>query len=306
MSDRGRAALAYVGRDPLGWPWRDASDGEHVRHHALQARLAACFLLWTLGLVGVALLVTLPLSSLYPDTFLPAPSSHVSWVSVLIIGSLAGPAFLLWLVATLAGVVSGLRGSRSFVPAIGRRVGERGILRLHAASRACFIFSLAGTAGLVAYGGAITRRFDAARPGACYFLYDDRRVPRAVMAAGMIRIAHVARARWGGDSVVVDVLTPTSLGQALSSGRFLFIATHGTEGTFCMDGGVMPLASLTGRVPHHPSRLIYLAGCESDKGGAASRAFAPARTIAFARASLVTEHVWWLLATGPSAVQELE
>jgi len=134
-----------------------------------------------------------------------------------------------------------------------------------------------------------------------FMLYDDRGfIPRWLCTLIFLPVTNKT-IEVDGNSVCVCKLTPESLKEAFSKGKFVFLATHGAGPGMIYANGQIYKADDALRVSdgNHPF-FIYLTGCSVSKDNNSwAEAFPRAEVISFDRWSAGLEHALWLYSEGP-------
>jgi tetratricopeptide (TPR) repeat protein len=317
------AVTFYLGLAPLLAVFRLHRRNAYVQHHFTQAvtlvGLLAFLLLRSLvgGVVSAYLL-------LHHDDV--STTYLVLWIDNVVSAVLLVPWALVWLLA----VAVALRRSVWRLPLLGRLSGKRRIFRVALVGNVGLTLVPVAVCALTLHARAITREADD-RPAAVYLLYhEDAPVPRCVFALGFYRMALEAQARWGPDSVVVDVLTEKTLHQAMRHGRLVVLGTHGIEGNVttplvlvqpvkgrsgCYLRSIVRASTDEPFLNENARRIeiggnlqfVFASACEGRKKEDVWRAaLTPAEVRLFKRASLVHSHVLWLWWDGPGEIRKID
>jgi hypothetical protein len=140
-----------------------------------------------------------------------------------------------------------------------------------------------------------------------FMLYDDLDFyPRWIFTLGFLPITRKAIETSGPDSVCVCKLTPESIRQAFSNGKFVFLATHGGGPGKIHAGGYLYTANYAQNASaENQPTFIYLTACNLGKDNESwPQAFPNAEVVSFERWSAVLEHAVWLYSDGPRKVEE--
>jgi hypothetical protein len=294
-------------------------------HHAAQA--AILWLLLDLTIIGSLL-------------YLAAASTMMvyarrAYEHLPAIGNMAPPqrdaipiaaAIVAWLVMVAVGALLAAIGSWRPIPMVGRLLKWPRVIKLAWAANVLSLLVVCLIAAAAAQASSVTRDDD--QPAEVYVLYDDMSwIPRWVINLGFYRVSYAANEKWGRQSVMVARLDEPHLRSALEHGRMVFLACHGSDGRIVADTlWVAPAADVfenqlvRGVVtqrrgerrleclePGPKLRLVYNAACDSgQKGDAWRQSFAPAEVKTFDRLSLVAEHLWWALCTGPRLIRQAD
>ena len=289
----------YFGLAPWVWLHNRANpEKKAIVQHSQQALALSNLLLGCLVVFGLCFGLQQVILFAAPDLFKLLPLE----ISFYILGIL----LFLWLFLWLWGLISATRRSGSQVPLTGRMTSKPGWLWLAALWTIFFQVSVIATLTVTFHA---TQIIQAAKPQAeVYLLYDDMGyIPEEVFASGFYRVALVAQEKWGRGSVKMMPLNAANLRQALQTGRFVYVASHGAEGRIFLDQH----ASL-GPEDIKPDQIgaalqyVYLSGC--DTGYLAhdwQRVLAPAEVKTFARLSATSEHIVWLFLDGPRIISAL-
>jgi hypothetical protein len=227
-----------------------------------------------------------------------------------------------------------LAGSSRELPVLTRLARRPRIVRLTFALNSLGLIFLALLPVLAIHAISLTRTN---REGAAvYVLYDEAiPIPRWAWAVGFYRITSQAQRKWGADSTVLERLNQETLRTALTNGKVLIFATHGSEGyllannsTICIGPPAMGTTNELDK-PHylgicaltadkkwspwemleagHQLRLVYVAGCDSGKKAAQwTEHLSPARVITFNRLSSLIEHAYWVTIAAPAEIKQLQ
>jgi len=300
MKDRSLIVSNYFGLAPWVW-WHNRANPEKqaiVQHSqqalALSGLLLGCLVVFGLcfGLQQIILFASRDLFELLPLE-----------ITFYILGIL----LFLWLILWLWGLSSALRQRWSQVPLTAWIISKTGWLWLAALWTLFLQVSVIAALAITLHATLIMQ---AAKPQAeVYLLYDDMGyIPEEVFASGFYRVALAAQEKWGVGSVTLRPLTAASLQQALQTGRFVYVASHGAEGRIFLDqqtslGPEDIKLELIGAALQY----VYLSGC--DTGYLADdwqRVLAPAEVKTFDRLSATSEHIIWLLLEGPRIISGLQ
>ncbi len=285
----------YFGLAGFVTPSRLGASDTRVRHHHRQALGVFVFLFALLAVECVLLGLDSCLGVFHRVIYESGPNAVIDGMQILLVGA----GVLAW----ASGLSLACCNSSRSLPGIARLMRRERLLRL--ARIGCIVLVL-GTlvlGGLALHSSVITRNDG---PGDAYMLYDDMGcVPRWVFCLGFYRISLAARERWGAESVVVALLTQQTLREALGSGRFVFVASHGYWGMVA--SGQIAVAPFDGIVRESVGErlaFVYITACEGGfKAAAWEEALRPAKVITFNRLSAVVEHIYWLWFSGASAVR---
>jgi len=240
-----------------------------------------------------------------------------------------GVLLLLWALAWLLAVVLTLKGSFRPVPLLWRLTSGRWMFRAALVGNIGLGLVVITVGALTLHALAITHAD--ARPAPVYMLYDSggAPVPRCVFALGFYRIALASQARWGPGSVAVAPLTEENLHMAMRQGRFIFLASHGSNGAVTTPLlEVVPderrpascLWSISKASADDPVywkdrqvqvggdiQFVYVTACGSgEKEEFWRAALAPAEVRTFPRTSAVGQHIVWMWMDGPRRIQAIK
>ena len=136
--------------------------------------------------------------------------------------------------------------------------------------------------------------------------------PRWAVATAFYPLLNAGIEKWGKTSVKVEPLSEESFKEAISNGRFVFVAAHGgdTPGSFTVSytpyKSLLPSNILPDEV-NPKLQYIYLAGCETDVPGANWEAvLSPAEVKSFNRMSYIDEHLLWIWFKSPAVIEKLQ
>jgi hypothetical protein len=244
----------------------------------------------------------------------------------------------------LALLASALSGSTREIPFLRRLTCKPLIVRFSSAANHLVWLLVPLITVFALYSTSLTRR--SGEGAAVYFLYDDGiSVPRWGYAMGLSRIALQAEKNWGMNCTVLDHLTRETLRQALTSGKVVILATHGSDGyagTYCSPEtlcvGPAPLQATmemnnprflqTCILPYDAEswarlkegkwdqwenvpvssqlKLAYIFACNGGKKASEwEKHLAPARVITYNRISTLWDHAVWFAFTGPMQLEKL-
>jgi hypothetical protein len=227
--------------------------------------------------------------------------------------------FLLWICLFLIGLLSAIIRRPLSLPFVKRIFAKKfsSHLLLVSGFLSQLVFVL--IVGIIFRANSLANQ--SAGPGSVYMLYDNfiyqnqdiNQYPQWIFNLGMYPIAEKAAARWGDGSVVIKPLSIENLYEALSNGRFIFLATHGGTQPGYISVPASPYYDISPDIVNalqgagEKLQLVYLAGCYT--GSLADeweQALAPANVITFDRISWQIEHIYWLWFVGPEIISQLE
>jgi hypothetical protein len=291
----------YLGLAPLVWFLYGAKKEEkEIVQHSKQAL--------ALSLLFLCCLVIFLLCFILHQIILFASRDFFQLLPLEISFYILGVFLFLWLTLWLSGIISALRNNRlSAIPLVSWITGKNGLLWFAALWTIFFQVSVTAT-----LAGAIhsTKIVQSARPQAeVYVLYDDMGyIPEWVFSLGFYRVSLTSFEKWGEGSVKMVPLTVANLNQALQSGRFVYVASHGAEGRIYLDNNTS-LGPEGIKQEHVGAELqyVYLSGCDTGYLHTDwEKAFGAAEVKTFARLSSTSEHIIWLLIDGPKIISELQ
>ncbi|KPK34279.1 MAG: hypothetical protein AMJ65_18515 [Phycisphaerae bacterium SG8_4] len=294
-------AFLYMGVAPAAFVLRYHHKSDFTSHHTKHA-LASSFITHVVLLVFVVFRVPLIVLGIYRDDIYYAYFTRINIVTlILLIVTFSG----LLILAGIS-VYCAIRGKSAKVPLL-RRVSKK--TWLPALMVPIFAVSLAFVllmTSLSCYSVSITP--EANNEATVYMLYDDAGVfPRWIFTLGFLPITRRASETLGPDSVCVCKLTREAFIQAFSSGKFIFLATHGAgPGRIYADrltyGAPFASQASGGNRPH----FIYLTACSLGKDDDSwNKEFPETEVVSFDRWSATVEHIWWLYAEGPDKLESV-
>lgn len=309
----------YLGLSPIAFVFRFHRKSEFTHHHTTNA-ISATFLLIS-SIIGLIILVILTsLLEIHHEDIYSAIRVDIlqdiySAIPVIFLLRVVGIVIISTiLLLSLFSLIHALCGKNKKLPILFRLSLKQWIPY---ATIILFLLALAAiivTAVLAYHSVAITPRMN---PNAkVYMLYDDVDFyPHWVFTLGFLPITLRTIEKSGPQSVCVCKLTSESMRQAFSTGKFIFLATHGVGYLITHEDG-NGLISSGGRTyspvyaknvsGRNQPAFIYLTGCNASKDNNLwAESFPNSEVFSFDRYSAVLEHALWLYTDGPSKVEEI-
>ncbi|MHC4228060.1 MAG: hypothetical protein ACYSW0_11595 [Planctomycetota bacterium] len=292
-------AFLYMGVAPVAFVLGYHHKSDFTNHHTRHA-LSSSFIMHVALLVFIIVRIPIIMLGIYRDDIYYATRVDKVETVLFII------AFAALLILTGLSVFYAVRGKAAKVPILSRICKKAwlpaSMVSIFAASLA---FVLLITL-LSCYSVSITP--EANDEAVVYMLYDDAGFfPRWIFTLGFLPITRRASETLGPDSVCVCKLTREAFKQAFSSGKFIFLATHGAgPGRIYADrltyGATFASEASNGNRPH----FIYLTACGLGKDDDSwNRAFSKTEVVSFDRWSATVEHIWWLYSEGPDKLESV-
>lgn len=331
-SDRLLSVVCYLGLSPLVRLCR-SSKTPFFQHHQTQA-MAALFIalavFGTIVLFDTAETIVFICFPAFGEYLANRLGSYANWLEFALWVPILAVA-VLWI--SLIGLA--IAGSTWPVPLLTRLTRRPRIVRLCSIANTLVFVFIPLIAVFAIYATSLTQRSCAG--ASVYFLYDEGiPVPRWGYAMGLCRVALQAQRNWGKERTVLDRLNKETLRTALADGKIVIIATHGGNGRACTyyapeklgiappDSGTVD-AKLSSRFlrtsvlgpdnkwgqwedveVNSGVRLVYLFACEAGKRESQwEEHLAPAKVIAYDRASTVWDHAYWFAWSGPAQMKRL-
>lgn len=227
-----------------------------------------------------------------------------------------------WIVAWASGLVSAIRGRVRRIPVLSTLTQHSGWMKFSLGWSIIFRVGLILLVLIAAHGSLL-----AANPGPSpqvYILYTtggyipteeywaSYTPPRWTFSLFFYPIVLAASEKWGGGSVAIEPLSDVTFKEAIHTGKFVFVASHGgmEAGSFSYAfdpyQGFLPSNLQTGDADSQ-LRFVYFAACyagylESEW----EQALAPAEVQTFARISYVEEHFMWVWLRGAKVIASIE
>jgi len=293
------SASLYVGVAPVAFLLKYHHKSDFTSHHTRHA-LSSSFIMHAALLVFVMIRILHIILRIHREDIYLA--SRVGTVELILFTI----TFSILLILTSLSVFYAVRGKSAKVPILSR-VSKKAwvpalMLSIFAASLAFVLL----TTFLSCYSVSITP--EANNEAVVYMLYDDAGFfPRWIFTLGFLPITRRASNDLGPDSVCVCKLTREAFKQAFSSGKFIFLATHGAgPGRIYADrltyGATFASEASDGNRPH----FVYLTACSLGKNDDSwNRALPKTEVVSFDRWSAVVEHIWWLYSEGPDKLESV-
>lgn len=318
---RALGVACYLGFAPILWlRGIEQHKNDYLQHHyrhSLAISLLAFFIL-------AATAVTDALGYIYATmVWKPGPDEldALGWL-VGIFDWTGNFIMLAWVSAWVIGILGAWRGRTPRIPVLSGLTQRAGWMKFSLG------WSIAVRVGLIllvviaAHGSAL-----AANPGPSpqvYILYTtggyipteslwaSYTPPRWTFSLFFFPIVFAASEKWGGGSVVIEPLSDVTFKDAIRTGKFVFVASHGgmEAGSFSYAfdpyQGLSPSDLQPGDAGSQ-LRYVYFAACYAGYLEAEwKQALAPANVQTFARISYVEEHFVWVWLRGAKTVLELE
>ena len=292
-------AFLYMGVAPVAFLLKYHHKSDFTSHHTRHA-LSSSFIMHAALLVFVVIRILHIILRIHrEDIYLASRVGSVELILFII-------TFSILLILTSLSVFYAVRGKSAKVPILSR-VSKRAwvpalMVSIFAASLA-FVLLITS---LSCHSVSITP--EANNEAVVYMLYDDAGFfPRWIFTLGFLPITRRASETLGPGGVCVCKLTREAFKQAFSSGKFIFLATHGAgPGRIYADrmtyGAIFASEASDGNRPH----FIYLTACGLGKDDDSwNRAFPETEVVSFDRWSATVEHIWWLYSEGPDKLESV-
>jgi hypothetical protein len=292
-------AFLYIGVAPVAFLLGYHHKSDFTNHHARHA-LSSSFVMHVALLVFIIVRIPIIMLGIYrEDIYYATRVDKVETVLLII-------AFVALLVLAGLSAFHAVRGKSAEVPILSRVSKKAWVPSLMVSVFAASLAFVLLIAFLSCYSVSITP--EANNEAVIYMLYDDAGFfPRWIFTLGFLPITRRASETLGSGGVCVCKLTREAFKQAFSTGKFIFLATHGAgPGRIYADrmtyGATFASESSDGNRPY----LIYLTACGLGKDDDSwNRAFPESEVVSFDRWSATVEHIWWLYSEGPDKLESV-